>query len=723
MDAKGPGDGNRVMRKRPPSGSARVAVSLGVLSLALAGCELVLSFLNRGTAVPGTDAPGWVGWLYLVTLSAIATVGAVIASRRPRNPLGWLFIALAINELVATAGIEYGTYVLFTSPGAGPAGDALVWVGQWQVALSLGIFALVLLLYPDGHLPSPRWRPLAVAGGVVVAAAAVAAALQPGPMEAPGVPPIPNPFGVEAAAGVLAPLVDLLFALVLAFLLAGVCSLILRFRRTAGDERQQVKWLLFPAAVEVGSFSLAHVLHLAFGTGVHALNWPVLFGIVAGAGVPVGAAFGILRYRLLDIDLIIRRSLVYGGLWVVITVAYVGAAAAFGIAAGGRLPLEVAILVTILTTLAFQPFRSRLDRLVGRWVFGERPTQFQVLTEFGQTLEHADDPADLSVQLADTVRRALDLRWARVLLDLGEPSAHRLEPAGAAGVGLHDDVVAQVTVPLVHSGEELGVIECGPKREGEFSERDHEVLVALARQAALGIGNARLASQLAASLDEIRRQAEELVVSRARIVRAQDVERRRLERDIHDGVQQELVSLMAKLRLARNQLDRGELSDAALAELQAEARQTLDDLRELTHGIHPPVLTDRGLVAAIEARTARLPLGVRIEADAALRQVRFSSDVEAAAYFSCSEALANVLKHARATHAVVRLAVVGGRLQVDVEDDGVGFDPSVAHGMGLSAMRDRLEALGGTLRVRSGPGEGCILVAELPGVVRESTGA
>lgn len=723
MDGEVPGGDNQTMRKSGPRGSARVAVVLWLLSLALAGCQLVLSVLNRGTAVPGTDAPGWLGWLYLVTLSAMATVGAVIASRRPRNPLGWLFIALALNELVATAGIEYGTYVLFTSPGAGPAGDALVWVGQWQVALSLGIFALVLLLYPDGHLPSPRWRPLAVAGGVVATAAAVTAAIQPGPMEAPGVPSIPNPLGVEAAAGVLAPLVDLLFALVVAFLVAGVCSLILRFRRTAGDERQQVKWLLFPAAVEVGSFALAHAFHLAFGTGFHAVTWPVLVGIVAGAGVPVGAAFGILKYRLLDIDLIIRRSLVYGGLWVVITVAYLGTAAAFGIATGGRLPLEVAILVTILTTLAFQPFRRALDRVVGRWVFGERPTQFQVLTEFGETLEHAGDPADLSVQLADTIRRALEVRWARVLLELGGSGAHRLEPTAAAGAGLHDDAVAEVTVPLIHGGEQLGAIECGPKREGEFSERDHEVLVALARQAALGIGNARLASQLAASLDEIRRQAEELVVSRARIVHAQDSERRRLERDIHDGVQQELVSLMAKLRLARNQLNRGELSDAALAELQAEARQTLEDLRELAHGIHPPVLTDRGLVAAIEARTARLPLGVRIEADAALRQIRFSPDVEAAAYFSCSEALANVLKHARATHAVVRLTAVGDRLQVEVEDDGVGFDRAVVPGTGLEAMRDRLEALGGTLRVRSGPGQGCLLVAELPGVVAEATDA
>lgn len=415
VDGEVSGGDNQLMRKSRRRGSAPVAVVLWALALTLAGSEMVLSFLNRGTVVPGTDTPGWVGWLYLVTLSAIATVGAVIAFRRPRNPVGWLFIALALNELVATTGIEYGTYVLFTSPGAGPAAETLVWVGQWQVALSLGIFALVLLLYPDGHLPSPRWRPLAVAGGVVAAAAAMTAAIQPGPMEAPGVPPIPNPFGVEAAAGVLAPLVDILFALVVAFLVAGVCSLILRFRRTAGDERQQVKWLLFPAVVEVGSFALAHAFHLVFGTGFHGINWPVLVGIVAGAGVPVGAAFGILKYRLLDIDLIIRRSFVYGGLCVLITVAYLAAAAAFGIAAGGRLPLEVAILVTILTTLAFQPFRRRLDRLVGRWVFGERPTRFQVLTEFGETLEHVGDPADLSVELADTVRRALELRWARVL--------------------------------------------------------------------------------------------------------------------------------------------------------------------------------------------------------------------------------------------------------------------------------------------------------------------
>jgi signal transduction histidine kinase len=232
-------------------------------------------------------------------------------------------------------------------------------------------------------------------------------------------------------------------------------------------------------------------------------------------------------------------------------------------------------------------------------------------------------------------------------------------------------------------------------------------LATLSGQAATAIANVRLAAHL-------REQVAELARSRARIVAAQDTERRRIERDIHDGVQQEVVALIAKLRLARNRLGRGETPEMLLAELQADAGELLADLRELAHGIHPPVLSDGGLVAAVEARAGRLPLDVTVRADEALRSRRLDADVEAAAYFVICEALTNVVKHARAERALVQMSAVNGELSLLVHDDGTGLSATNGNGQGLTNLRDRVEAVGGHLRVDGRPGEGTSVSAELP---------
>ena len=201
---------------------------------------------------------------------------------------------------------------------------------------------------------------------------------------------------------------------------------------------------------------------------------------------------------------------------------------------------------------------------------------------------------------------------------------------------------------------------------------------------------------------------------------AEEVARRRIERDIHDGVQQELVALIARIALARNQLARDPaLVGPTLADLQLEARQALDDLRELASGIHPSVLSDLGIVGAIEGRAARLPLGVTIECDRTLRTTRFSETVEGAVFFLVSEAFANALKHSGAERVIVRLDLVEGELRVEISDDGRGFEPAaIGLGTGLGGLADRIEALGGTLVVDSAPGHGTTLTATLSAPAR-----
>jgi len=289
------------------------------------------------------------------------------------------------------------------------------------------------------------------------------------------------------------------------------------------------------------------------------------------------------------------------------------------------------------------------------------------------------------------------------------------EPIAADGIALYESANPALSVPLIHAQTQIGTIECGPKEDGAFQPRDHELLETLGRQAALAIRNAALASELAERLTEIERQACDLAASRTRIVQAEEAGRRRIERDIHDGVQQELVALLAKARLARNQLARDpSLVEATLAELQLDTRQALEDLRELAHGIHPPVLTDRGLLEAIEAQTLRLPVPVRVNADGLGRDSRYPVEIEGAAYFLVCEGLANVLKHAGANRIEVRLAALPSSLRVEVADDGRGFEPNEVTGSGLRGLTDRVEALGGQLEIISRPGGGTRLIAVLP---------
>ena len=692
---------------------------------------MVLAALGGISLAAATVLPIWFAhpyWSVLLFLLLqpipLFAVGVFAYRKAPSHPTAKRLLITA-SLYAVSLGLESVIGAGYSAKGAFP--------GLWALDLastSLDILALVVAarlfgLFPGGR-SERRYERIVLAVLWSVALAPIIAVLSGPTLVFPhsvvvSPPRVASPFSIASlswlgavARGIYAGRIQLLFV--------GLALLLLRFRRVSGVQRQQIKWVLYAVALMASLQVLGGLLKLsglmpasAFDAASPYLNDPVLTVTLAAT------AFALFRHRLLDVDLVIRRSLLYGAMTLLIGAAYVGIAAALGTAAGHRLPVGVAILITIAATLGLQPVRRRLERGASRLVFGQRLTGYEFLTRFGETLEDAFDVGALAPRIAAAVREGLGLRWARVSLDLhGDGTV--LERAGAAGIGLDDDAASEVVVPLAQGGERLGTIECGPKEEGRLGAADHELLSTIARQAALGMHNGRLATELSARLDEIRRQADELAASRARIVHAQDQERRRIERNIHDGVQQEIVALIASLRLARNQLGRDpELADATLAELQHEAGQTLQDLRELAQGIHPSVLSDRGILEAVEARVSRMPIGVAIEADPHLRDARFAQEVEGAAYFLVSEGLANVLKHSAASRAVVRLSSVGGRLVVEIADDGAGFIPADASGSGLTGLRDRFDAVGGTLRITSRPGEGTRLVGDLPARASESS--
>jgi signal transduction histidine kinase len=681
-------------------------------SAACQALKVALLFLNRAGPVPisWTQTAVEIGWSLAVLAFPIA--GAIAVSRRPQHPVVWLFLAFGAAEGLGSLGIYYGFHARFVHPEL-PAESAAAWWGGISIPPEFGLWMFLFLLFPHGRLPSARWRPVAwlciLGTGVVT----LAAALAPGHLHLAQLP-IENPLGIESA--VIAEPAKLVVGravdIVVGLLAVAFASLVPRLLQARGDERQQIKWLLFPGALYIASW-VAFVLILELSPGTSTV-WPFAAVAATLAGVAIGAAVGIVKHRLFDIDVIVRRSIVYAVLWLLIAAVYVGVASLLGLTASQRLPVEAAIALTILATLVFQPARRRLEALADRWVFGERPSRYELLTRFGAELERTIDPDVLLPRLAETAQGGLDARWARVLLRSGQEAAAGTDEGAGAAPSL------SVPVPLPGEAGPAGRIDCGPRHEGEYTEEDRALLESLARQAGLAINNAGLASELAARLEEIRLQAEQLAASRTRIVQAQDAERRRIERNIHDGAQQALVALIAKLGLARSQLRRDPAQvEAALGDLHEEAQMVLEDLRELAQGIHPSVLTDRGLLEAVEARARATLLPVHLDVDPQLRGMRFADEVEGAAYFLVSEALANALKHAAALRAEVRIRPADGELLVEVSDDGTGFEPQAVPHRGLAILADRLEALGGRLHITSRPGAGTTVRGQIPARVRE----
>jgi hypothetical protein len=355
----------------------------------------------------------------------------------------------------------------------------------WPVGLLAGftsmaalVFsALFVALFPDGRYDRPYER--------VAARAMLALLTVPGldvftsetvdvVPEAGGRDEVSNPLYLRGLSG-LDDVVDELAHLSGIAFAAAIVLLFLRYRRSGQEQRSQIRLVLFVAIAGVVG---AQVLWLLTPFETAGIVWAA----ACASLLPVAVLIAILRYRLLEADILIRKSLVYGALWILIAATYVAAAAALGIAAGGRVPLAVAVLLTIIATLAFQPARRRLEALADRWVFGERLGGYELLTRFGTTLEETFDPEELFARLADTVRRGLRVSWARVLVRRTAGEGFVLDPQAAAGIEADAPAEAAASVALSHGGEALGAIEIGPKEEGDLSEEDRSLLETLARQ-------------------------------------------------------------------------------------------------------------------------------------------------------------------------------------------------------------------------------------------------
>jgi signal transduction histidine kinase len=407
--------------------------------------------------------------------------------------------------------------------------------------------------------------------------------------------------------------------------------------------------------------------------------------------------------------------------------------------------LGFSMLAAVLAAIGYLPVRARLAASATRFVYGTREAPGEALRTFGSRMTRAVAMDELLLQLAESLRKSMRLDSAEIYTGAGDVLERPVSvpDAGGKSVVLTDrerPVVARAGVsgsawasvwlpalldgreqaqlrvaPISHAGELLGliVVERGARAD-TFTDEDDRVLTELARQAGLAFHNSQLDSALQTTLNALRKQADELRESRARIVASGDAERRRVERDLHDGAQQHLVALAINLRLARDIV--AEDPDGAgemLGQLAGDVQLTIKELRELAHGIYPPLLADNGLPDALRAAASRSPLKVLVTVADDIG--RYPAEVEAAIYFSCLEALQNAAKHAPDATVELRLWTESGGLLFSVSDDGPGFDPAIARrGHGFVNMADRLGAIGGTVRWDSRPGHGAAISGSVP---------
>ena len=706
----------------------------GLILLILTGALVLLAFNARVMPPSKIGAYGFAA----VAVVVYAGVGGLIAARVPGNAIGWL---LSLEGLLLAMSMfleQYGLRGLATAPGSLPAVRPISALGASTQNLAVASLIVLVLLFPDGRLPSRRWRPVLWIAIAAVIVSGLGQLLQRGTviqgsltnaLSAAHVA-YPNPFGVLPRNGWYSDLLGAGALIGVAAALLALASVFVRRRGASAELRQQLAWLAYVGALTLGFATVMIVFSLATGDADSSiLN--ILFVLAFGTpifGIPMACAVAVLRYRLYDLDIVVKKTVVAALVAAVFTAVYVLVVVAVGAATGRPGGDPLTFVAAALAAILLQPVRTRAGMLADRLVYGRRATPYEVLSEFSEQLAGTYSTEDVLPQMARMLVEATGAQRAEVWLRTAgseqleavwpspNGSAVMADAAAAAAPGVPEPQPARPVTgggddgrarafDVEHQGERLGALRITSSPREPLTPAGERLVRDVAAQAGLVLRNVAL-------IEDIR-------ASRQRLVAAADEARRRLERNLHDGAQQQLVALRITLGLAR-QLVTGSPGEAAelLAQTEQDAQEALEELRDLARGIYPPLLADLGLAAALEAQARKAPLPVTVQADGV---GRYPQDVEAAVYFCVLEALQNVAKYAHAAAAVVALGQDGGCLVFTVSDDGAGFDPAAAPaGTGVQGMADRLAALGGTLGLTSAPGHGTQVSGRVPAAARLS---
>jgi signal transduction histidine kinase len=662
---------------------ARWLTSAG-LAWAAAAVAAVLAVAIAVLAALGHDV-----YVYPVPITlGFACMGCVLLARRPGHPMGPLLCLIGLANGVSGLAFVYARYALFRSGGSLPFATQALWANTWADAPAISLTGLILpLVFPGGMLLSRRWRPALWAALAFIPLWVLGYALIPQTMGS-YFHNLRNPYVVPSLDRLFEAAQILAAACGLTAGVAAAASLTLRWRRADRIGRQQLKWFL-----AVLPLAAAAIIAQDVDAG-GAVN--VGLGALAGVLMPIAIGIAVLRYRLYEIDVLLNRAVLYGVLTVGVAAVYLAvvglARALFGVDHG----IGLQVVATVLAAAALIPLRDRVQRRVDRLFYGDRGAPYEALARLGRRVEEADTESALN-SMVKTIADSLRLPYAALELRLGDEwrptAAHGQAPASA-------EVVA---FPLISQRETVGRLLVGRRGPGErLGPDDERLLVDLARQA----GPATHAVALRQALD----------VSRAGLVTAREEERRRLRRDLHDGLGPTLAGLTLGLDTARRLSADPRLLDL-LDRLKAETQRAVADVRRIVYGLRPPALDQLGLAGSLREEVGRLQheapeLTVTLDApDDGLADL--PAAVEVACYRIVTEALTNVTRHAQATRCSVRIRLDDG-LDVEVRDDGAGLPEGWRTGVGIASMRERVTELGGDLVIEPSLPHGTSITARLP---------
>jgi signal transduction histidine kinase len=671
------------------------------------------------TLIAHPDAPGLIGqglviriWFGLVVAPAILLVGALGVWRMPGNAVGRFLILIALGGIGAQFNFDLGAPL----PSA-LAVESIILFNAGLVGPSLGY---LMLTFPTGRVYPAHWSRAVILAAIVKFFGALLEILaSPGKIKI--FAPTLNPLFLPALAPyqpLIAVTIGITGLLLPLILLAGLISLALRYRASPVPERQQIKWVLwgFGLLVPAGATTFG----LIFRYGFASMPFPIAYVFAAGAQTLflTSIAIAILRHHLFDIDILINRTLVYGSLTLIVVGLYVLAVGYLSELFHESGSFILSLLATGLIAVFFQPLRERLQRGVNRLMYGERDDPYAVLSRLGQRLEATLAPGAVLPTLAETIAQTLKLPYVAIALQ--RPGGNDSEIAAAYGL----PTGSAVRLPLAYQAERVGELLIAPRAPDEaFTPAEQRLLADIAHQAGVAAHAVRLTADLQRS--------------RERLVTTREEERRRLRRDLHDGLGPALAVHSLKVGSVRSLLTRhlpdhssmesvGQdiaTADSVLAELERDIAAALTDIRRLVYDLRPPTLDELGLVAAIRESAARYAPtatpnanALRITVDAPERLSPLPAAVEVAAFRITQEALTNVVRHAQARMCLIRLKLEDG-LWVEITDDGVGLPaPQNEHpaGVGLASMRERAEELGGTCTIESLPTGGTRVLARLP---------
>ncbi len=668
---------------RPAPLRRHLVTALSILIALASLATVALHLANR--ADPGSPLDPW--WLTNVLAAiGLGSVGTLIARRLPTNPIGWLFLAAAVAQGVIGAArgwvvfVEVGGHDL---PGVQLAGS----LGSWPFVVLLATLPAILLLFPNGHLPSARWRWVMRALGLCGVLGLVQVITAPGPYDE-AIPELVNPIGIESVALDLMGLVAQVGFLVIMVL--SVTSLFVRLRRADAQTRQQLRWVAAGATVLVLEVMVEFVPGDLPDESLLAWTGPFALALFVAT-----IAVAVLRYRLWDLDLFIKMSVVYVVLTGLVATIYVGLVATAGSLSDDHVEIGPSLLAAAVAVGVFALARDRVQHLVERLFFGDRGDPYRALSHLGRRLDQPGSPDAVLDEVVDAIAQSLCLGHVAIAVSGAGPVAAVGTPCSATR-----------DIPLLFRNETVGRLQVCARAGSHIRRRDLEVLADLARPVAAVLHAVAV--------------GEELQRSRQELVTAREEERRRVRRDLHDGLGPALAAVRMKLDGVGLMIDPDPDSAKSLVgQLTCDIRETIASIRRLVYDLQPPVLDEMGFVSAVAAQTRAFSgplegggtLDVSLEAPAAIEGL--SAAVEVAAYRIVCEGLANVARHAHAARCHVRVDLNGG-LEVAIDDDGVGLGGDVVAGVGTTSMVQRAEELGGTCRIGSSTLGGTQVLAHLP---------